>query len=466
MISNYETNFNASNLFDFNRNLTHSGNLMVSANQLQSSSQISPTSNSRPIDISQFNRYNSQSAVNKSNEDYSRQGSIQEHQHQSFNTQNMYSPISSSNLQKIISAESSPPSSSSLSRKRAKKEKSRPKSQISETEAKEAIEKGLVTEIDHVDLTHLSGTSTISQQKRRFAEVKPPYSYIALITMAIESSPNGMMTLNEIYHFIEERFPYFKENTQRWQNSIRHNLSLNDCFVKVSKNSGKPGKGNYWALHPKAGDMFGNGSFLRRSKRFKTAMQKESSDSNTSPSLSTSPSSTNSSSSLSSSSTSPTLNTHLKTKKNEAQQLDSLNSGRNFFQQVLLNNELSPLGSNNGQNNFSDASNSAFSMQSNNLALFSSYDSNFNGSSSSSHQTYPNMFYTNNSQNVLNNQNSSNLTSPTTGVASGSTPSYYSFAQTYNNHLNSHFQTNQQHNQYNFTDQRRIPITHSYHGLF
>lgn len=112
---------------------------------------------------------------------------------------------------------------------------SRLKSHISEHEAKEAIEKGLVTELDTViDLAHLSGTSTLSQQKRRFAEVKPPYSYIALITMAIESSSTGMMTLNEIYHFIEERFPYFKENTQRWQNSIRHNLSLNDCFIKGS----------------------------------------------------------------------------------------------------------------------------------------------------------------------------------------------------------------------------------------
>lgn len=79
----------------------------------------------------------------------------------------------------------------------------------------------------------------------------------------------GMMTLNEVYNFIMERFPYFKENRQRWQNSIRHNLSLNDCFIKIPRSAGRPGKGNYWALHPACGDMFSNGSFLRRAKRFK-----------------------------------------------------------------------------------------------------------------------------------------------------------------------------------------------------
>ncbi|CAL1525963.1 unnamed protein product [Lymnaea stagnalis] len=111
-------------------------------------------------------------------------------------------------------------------------------------------------------------------QSRKFADVKPPYSYIALITMALESSPSGMMTLNEIYTYIMNKFPYFKENQQRWQNSIRHNLSLNDCFIKISRAPGRPGKGNYWALHPSCGDMFGNGSFLRRAKRFKLAKAK------------------------------------------------------------------------------------------------------------------------------------------------------------------------------------------------
>ncbi|XP_046350710.1 forkhead box protein B2-like [Haliotis rufescens] len=88
--------------------------------------------------------------------------------------------------------------------------------------------------------------------------------------MAVESSTTGMMTLNDIYNYIVKRFPYYQDNQRRWQNSIRHNLSLNDCFVKVPRPPGKPGKGNLWALHPSCGDMFGNGSFLRRSKRFKS----------------------------------------------------------------------------------------------------------------------------------------------------------------------------------------------------
>ena len=79
-----------------------------------------------------------------------------------------------------------------------------------------------------------------------------------------------MLSLNEIYDFISKRFPYYKRQNQSWQNSIRHNLSLNDCFLKVTRGQGRPGKGNYWALHPKCGDMFLNGSFLRRAKRFKS----------------------------------------------------------------------------------------------------------------------------------------------------------------------------------------------------
>nr|DBA24611.1 TPA: hypothetical protein GDO54_012242 [Pyxicephalus adspersus] len=97
---------------------------------------------------------------------------------------------------------------------------------------------------------------------------KPPYSYIALIAMAIRDSASGRLTLAEINDYLMKKFPFFRGQYTGWRNSVRHNLSLNDCFVKVLRDPSRPwGKDNYWMLNPNSEYTFADGVFRRRRKR-------------------------------------------------------------------------------------------------------------------------------------------------------------------------------------------------------
>ncbi|XP_073694384.1 forkhead box protein M1 [Garra rufa] len=89
-----------------------------------------------------------------------------------------------------------------------------------------------------------------SEKEKDPLSERPPYSYMAMIQFAINSKKNRHMTLKEIYNWIEDHFPYFRNVAKPgWKNSIRHNLSLHDMFVRETSPDGKI---SYWTIRPEA----------------------------------------------------------------------------------------------------------------------------------------------------------------------------------------------------------------------
>lgn len=79
---------------------------------------------------------------------------------------------------------------------------------------------------------------------------KPGHSYAQLIGMSILRAPNRRLTLSQIYKWISDNYSFYNANDAGWQNSIRHNLSLNKAFIKQERPKDDPGKGNYWSIEP------------------------------------------------------------------------------------------------------------------------------------------------------------------------------------------------------------------------
>jgi forkhead transcription factor HCM1 len=96
---------------------------------------------------------------------------------------------------------------------------------------------------------------------------KPPHSYAVLIAMAILRSPQRRLTLSQIYKWISDTYSFYSASeASGWQNSIRHNLSLNKAFIKQERPKGDTGKGHYWAIEPGMEGQFIKDKPVRKSQ--------------------------------------------------------------------------------------------------------------------------------------------------------------------------------------------------------
>ncbi|XP_014472528.1 PREDICTED: forkhead box protein J1-B-like [Dinoponera quadriceps] len=86
-----------------------------------------------------------------------------------------------------------------------------------------------------------------AEKYRTDPDAKPPFSYCTIICLAMRKN-NNKVSLSNIYAWIRENFLFYKYADPAWQNSIRHNLSLNKCFVKLPRSKDEPGKGGFWKL--------------------------------------------------------------------------------------------------------------------------------------------------------------------------------------------------------------------------
>ncbi|KAK4961525.1 transcription factor [Elasticomyces elasticus] len=102
----------------------------------------------------------------------------------------------------------------------------------------------------------MESTESIDYSADSAKDLKPPHSYAQLIGMAILSTNEQQMTLNNIYKWIMANYAFYRFNTGGWQNSIRHNLSLNKAFTKIARRTDEPGKGMKWMIEPTEFDTF------------------------------------------------------------------------------------------------------------------------------------------------------------------------------------------------------------------
>lgn len=100
---------------------------------------------------------------------------------------------------------------------------------------------------------------------------KPEEHFVALIAKAILSNHGNKMLLSDIYRWIMAEYPYFETAPSPWKISVRHHLTVNNCFVKAGPCD--KGRGNYWTIHAACLDDFRRGKFARPKPRRHSALR-------------------------------------------------------------------------------------------------------------------------------------------------------------------------------------------------
>ncbi|XP_065553216.1 forkhead box protein R1 isoform X2 [Lathamus discolor] len=82
---------------------------------------------------------------------------------------------------------------------------------------------------------------------------RPPLNYSTLISLALCNSAGGGLTVQQIYQFTRQHFPFFQMAPKGWKSTIRHKLCFSSCFEKDT--SFPCAKGNHrsclWKLTPR-----------------------------------------------------------------------------------------------------------------------------------------------------------------------------------------------------------------------
>ena len=94
---------------------------------------------------------------------------------------------------------------------------------------------------------------------------KPDEHYMTMLTRAILESERKMLSLADIYAWVRDRYPYYNYANNSWANCVRHNLSMNDCFIKNERGPNDRGKGCLWSVDARCVPSLLDGTYKRKS---------------------------------------------------------------------------------------------------------------------------------------------------------------------------------------------------------